>query len=315
MRIAAYCAGLTGECWKAVSDATRTTAHELTRNLQLIRQSDVRTDGLVVVYGAHVSEQQKPLLLFTQDDVRDTPMFVYLERGVMDFPTLGELGVSVAPTGELRIPSSGFSPMSKDSVMVAFVACQTIAASKRFSLFSNPRELAESVLRDMKALTSGMLRDRNSKSVALASIGPLDIKTILANPRELLTCSPRRFEELVAELLAADGWEDVRLVPRNNAAGPDIIAVSTRLVRGAHQKMIVECKRIADGRPVDINVVRKVMYWVNEEYRATMGMIVTTSRFTSAAAELARKSHFWRLTLTDQEAIIEWLRTSPLGKR
>jgi hypothetical protein len=281
----------------------------------LIREPGVRPDGLVVVYGAHVSEQQKPLLLFTQDDLRDTPMFVYLERGVMDLPALGEFDVSVAPTGELHIPSSGFPPMSKDSLMVAFVACQTIVASNRFALFSDPRDLAESVLRDMTALTSGMLRNRNSKSVVLASICPLDIKTILANPRELQICSPRRFEELVAELLAADGWEDVRLVPRNNAAGPDIIAVSTRLVRSAPLKMIVECKRHTDGRPVDIDVVRKVMYWVNEEYRATMGMIATTSRFTSGAAELARNSHFWRLTLKDQEAIIDWLRKSPLGRR
>jgi HJR/Mrr/RecB family endonuclease len=315
MRIAAYCAGVTDEYSKAISDATRTTAQELTRNLQLVRQPEARPDCLVVVYGAHVSEQEKPLLLFTQNTVSDTPMFVYLERSVMNVPALGAFDVSVAPTGELHIPLSGLPTMSKDTLVVAFVACQAIAASKRFSLFSDPRELAETVRRDMTAMTGGALRDRNSRWVVLASIVPLDIKTILANPRELQTCNPRRFEELVAELLASDGWEDVRLVPRSNAAGPDIIAVSSRFVRGVPLKMIVECKRHTDGRPVDVDVVRKVMYWVNEEYRATMGMIATTSRFTSAATELARNSHFWRLTLRDQEAIIDWLRKSPLGKR
>ncbi|MBI3812976.1 MAG: DUF86 domain-containing protein [Nitrospinae bacterium] len=46
-------------------------------------------------------------------------------------------------------------------------------------------------------------------------------------------------------------------------------------------KMIVECKKWREDRPVDIDVVRKVMYWVNEEFRSTLGMIVTTSRFTT----------------------------------
>ena len=71
--------------------------------------------------------------------------------------------------------------------------------------------------------------------------------------------------------------------------------------------MIVECKRWSEQHPVDIDVVRKVMYWVNEEYRATLGMIATTSRFTSAAIEQATRYHEWRLDLRDQTAILEWL--------
>ena len=56
-----------------------------------------------------------------------------------------------------------------------------------------------------------------------------------------------------------------------------------------------------------MNVVSKVMYWVNEEYRATMGMIATTGRFTSNAIEQAKEYHQWRLDLKGQSEIIKWL--------
>ena len=95
------------------------------------------------------------------------------------------------------------------------------------------------------------------------------------------------FEILVAELLTADGW-DIELVARNNAPGPDIIAISTKLIRNVTLKLIVECKRYSENNPVDIDVVRKIMYWVNKN-AATMGMIATTSRFTSAALKQAKK--------------------------
>jgi hypothetical protein len=49
------------------------------------------------------------------------------------------------------------------------------------------------------------------------------------------------------------------------------------------------------------------MYWVNEDYRATLGMIATTSRFTSAAREQATAQHHWRLDLRDYAGLVAWM--------
>lgn len=188
----------------------------------------------------------------------------------------------------------------------------SLAASKLTRFFKNPAELIQSILLDLHLTQKDAASDEidaipsETASFSLPTIQQIDFRTILAHPEDLQKCHPRFFEELVADLLTADGW-DVELVTRNNAPGPDIIAVSKKIINDFPMKLIVECKRHSHLHPVDINVVRKVMYWVNEEYRATMGMIATTSRFTNAAIEQAQ-NHSWRLAMKDQNAIISWLR-------
>lgn len=173
-------------------------------------------------------------------------------------------------------------------------------------LVTSPRELRDVVMGDLRALERGQPIEGETATIVLPAIERIDLQTLFAHPDELQRCPPRFFEELVADLLRADGWE-IDLVARNNAVGPDIIAVLSKSSGILRPKLIVECKRHSDHHPVDVNVVRKVMYWVNEEYRATFGMIATSSRFTSAAVEHTRQHHEWRLALRDQQAILEWL--------
>ena len=305
MRIAAYSAGITDECRKAVSDATRTPASELSRNLLLLRQAGDRPDVLVAVYGAHALSPENSIVKLTRPSAGRMPILCYVEYAVLP----------LVPTsaGELQVPFGGLPGLEKDSLLQAFAACSAMLVSSRAAVFSTPLDLYEAVRRDIAAVESGTLRDEDVVRFTLPHVAPLDILSLLANPRELQVCTPRRFEELVAELLTADGW-DVELVRRVNAPGPDIIAASTGIIRNVPLQMIVECKRYADGHPVDVDVVRKVMYWVNEDYRATLGMIATTNRFTSEAVKLSRDAHFWRLNLKDQAAIIEWMRKSPFGR-
>ena len=57
-------------------------------------------------------------------------------------------------------------------------------------------------------------------------------------------------------------------------------------------------------RPVDVRDVRNLVYWLNEEYQATLGMIATTSKFTKNARDLVELRHRWRISLKDQATII-----------
>ena len=61
-------------------------------------------------------------------------------------------------------------------------------------------------------------------------------------------------------------------------------------------------------RPVDVRDVRNLVYWLNEEYQATLGMIATTSKFTKNARDLVELRHRWRISLKDQATIIDWIK-------
>jgi len=127
------------------------------------------------------------------------------------------------------------------------------------------------------------------------------LECLLRGEHDLQLVEPRFFEELVAELLAADGWRDIDLVSRLNAHGPDIIA---RGLQG-DETLIVECKRWNGA--VGIDVVRTVMYWVEQQFEADQGLIATTSRFTRDAIDARDRRHRWRLDLADSERMKEWI--------
>jgi hypothetical protein len=174
-------------------------------------------------------------------------------------------------------------------------------------IIKSPSDLLEKIPQAIVSVEKNKKPKSETSVIALPTIKHEDLILFIKYPEELLKCSSRYFEELIAELLKNDGW-DVQIVKRNNAPGPDIIAVSTKLIHDTPTKMIVECKRHSINNPVDVNVVRKVMYWVNEEFQATLGMIATPSKFTKVAIERAEKSHAWRLNMKDQSSIIDWLK-------
>ena len=131
-----------------------------------------------------------------------------------------------------------------------------------------------------------------------------DIISRLASfPQEVLELTPRKFEELVAELLIKEGL-DVILTPASGDGGRDVLAYNNTIA-GKHL-YLVECKRYSPERPVGVGLVRQ-LYGVLELERATAGMLVTTSNFTKGAREF-RDSIEYRIDLKDYAALARWLR-------
>ncbi|MCJ7767234.1 restriction endonuclease [Candidatus Bathyarchaeota archaeon] len=121
------------------------------------------------------------------------------------------------------------------------------------------------------------------------------------NPELLHDLPPRKFEELVAELLSREGLE-VHLTPKTRDGGRDVLAFHQTPV--GRLLYLVECKRHLT--PVGIAIVQR-LYGVVAQERATAGLVVTTSRFSKEALTFAETVKH-QLGLKDYENMKIWLR-------
>ncbi len=146
---------------------------------------------------------------------------------------------------------------------------------------------------------------RYERQIAKVSTQAWDevIRCLAASPKDMFALDPRKFEELIAELLTRDGM-DVHLTPRTRDGGRDILARMDN-VAGCHL-YLVECKRYAQNRPIGVELVRS-LYGVVEHERATAGILVTTSRFTRDALKFVDPIQY-RITLREFEYLQAWLR-------
>jgi hypothetical protein len=123
------------------------------------------------------------------------------------------------------------------------------------------------------------------------------------NPQAMYHMHPRNFEELVAELYAREGFE-VELTRASKDGGVDIYAVQ-RAPFGSFLT-VVDCKRYAADRPIEVGLVRGLYGTVND-LDASMGVIATTSYFTDGAKRLQEKRKH-RLGLQDFVAVQNMLK-------
>jgi hypothetical protein len=136
----------------------------------------------------------------------------------------------------------------------------------------------------------------------VAEINDELIRYLAQHPEKMREMSPRKFEELVAELFRDKGY-DVELTPRTRDGGFDIRAYRRSDI-GTFLGLI-DCKRYALTNKVSVEVVRG-LYGVTESEGATMGMIATTSYFTSDARSFQNENKF-RLHLADFDNVKGWL--------
>lgn len=129
------------------------------------------------------------------------------------------------------------------------------------------------------------------------------IRHLKKSPRDIYTLDPRKFEEVIAELLSDQGCE-VEVTPVTGDGGKDILAwMNTPLGKVL---ALVEAKRFKESRPVGVELVRQLYGVLHLHGKASHAMMVTTSRFTKGA-KVIQKEHEYELQLKDYTDVISWI--------
>lgn len=188
-----------------------------------------------------------------------------------------------------------------------------LAQSDEVVKTNDPSHFASIIERHMKLR---LIKDVSSRQVF--NISPIQRHfwtSLYSNSEQLDRCPARYFEEIVSELLRADGWDDVQIVADSSMPGPDIIACSFQTIDSEAKILVVECKRWRKDIPVRVREVEKLIHWLDKYYKTTLGMIVTTSFFDEKAQSLAdQEVNRLTIDLVNQENLIGWLRQHTLLK-
>ena len=128
------------------------------------------------------------------------------------------------------------------------------------------------------------------------------IEKLKRHPENIHQVSPRKFEELIADLLLGMGW-DIELTPQSKDGGKDIIAILKTEI--GELLCLVEAKHYSPDRPVQVGLVRQ-LYGTFVDHGANSAMLVTSSRFTKGAREFQSK-HQYQISLKEYADIVTWI--------
>lgn len=127
------------------------------------------------------------------------------------------------------------------------------------------------------------------------------MKWISKHPEVMRELSPRKFEEVVAEILADQG-HSVTLTPATRDGGRDVIAILKTPL--GEVLVIVECKRWLPPNKVGLAVVERFLHVLREKSRANIGLIATTTSFSLDAQKYAH-DYAYHLKLADYDRLRE----------
>ncbi len=128
------------------------------------------------------------------------------------------------------------------------------------------------------------------------------IEMLKKKPQDLHRISPRKFEELIAELIHDMGWE-VELTPQSKDGGKDILAVlKTDL---GEFLCLVEAKHYHPNRPIQVGLVKQ-LFGTFVDHGANSAMLVTSSTFTKGAREFQSR-HEYALSLREYGDVVDWI--------
>ena len=122
--------------------------------------------------------------------------------------------------------------------------------------------------------------------------------------RDLWLLTPRKFEELVAEIWSRLGYE-VELTAQTRDGGRDIIAIRRAEAR---IKVLIECKRFTLPHKVSVDIVRALL-GVKMHEGASTAILATTSSVSRDAQKFV-DAHEWELEARDHKGVMEWIRAA-----
>lgn len=132
---------------------------------------------------------------------------------------------------------------------------------------------------------------------------------IVSNPALVSELNWRNFERLLAKILEEFEYE-VELQKGTKDGGIDIIALKKNGSFG-EERYLIQAKKWKDK--VGVEPVRSLL-WAHNEYKVTKSCLVTTSKFTKGAWELAN-SNKWLVELKDYDKLIEWIQLAGQNKK
>ncbi len=146
-------------------------------------------------------------------------------------------------------------------------------------------------------------RDPHLLDVHVQNINAELIKHIQHDSRSIYGISPRKFEEIIAEILADMGC-DVKLMPETRDGGRDVLATFKTTL--GEFLAIVQCKRQMPLNKVGLSIVERFLYTIRDKDKASFGLVATTSFFTSGARAKADE-YKYQLKLADKNAVLRWI--------
>jgi|SRR5215208_1029928 len=129
------------------------------------------------------------------------------------------------------------------------------------------------------------------------------------HPKALYNLTPRRFEELVADILRDLGYV-VELTQNSADGGVDIFATQKSGI--GELLLVVDCKLHAPAHKVGVGMIRS-LFAAGERHRATISMLATSSFFTRPAKEFHSLFRY-RLSLKDFNDICALIRAYGTGR-
>lgn len=202
------------------------------------------------------------------------------------------------------------------SHIIADALNSTLGSPLALSVLADILKLAsgQDLIKDMAALLKGQLYDISNvvdvppnkiiPAVApkIISASEALIEQLKKQPDDVYNLHPRKFEELLAELLTDKGW-DVQLTKATRDGGKDILAyLNTDMGR---LLFLIEAKKYRRDRKIGVDLVRS-LYGTLCDHKANSAVLVTTSSFTPDAHDFQRKYEY-QLALRDYGHLVQWI--------